>query len=99
MALSTERHEHDPSNGYEAAADAFMAGRGTSSVGVGTVRSWAQSLPRGSAVLDLGCGDGMPISQALLDAGLAVWGVDASFQDGSGVSRSLSEVPCRLRAS
>lgn len=34
--------------------------------------------PGGGAVLDIGCGHGVPITQALLAAGLAVHGVDAS---------------------
>lgn len=29
-------------------------------------------------MLDLGCGNGVPISQALMDAGFALFGVDAS---------------------
>lgn len=68
----------DPSNGYEAAAQQFIELRRGSSVGATTVRAWGQSLPAGAAVLDLGCGSGMPISQALMDEGLAVYGVDSS---------------------
>ncbi|MDH5821988.1 class I SAM-dependent methyltransferase [Luteimonas sp. RD2P54] len=43
-----------------------------------TVRDWAGSLPRGGSVLDLGCGAGVPVARALIDAGFAVHGVDAS---------------------
>jgi SAM-dependent methyltransferase len=68
----------DRSNGYEAVSKEFISGRTRSSVGVATVRQWAKALPRGAAVLDLGCGPGVPISQTLLDAGLAVHGIDAS---------------------
>jgi len=69
----------DPSNGYEAIAHDFVAGRVRSRViGVATVREWARDLPRGSAVLDVGCGTGIPISQTLIDLGLRVHGVDAS---------------------
>lgn len=39
---------------------------------------WARSLPRGAAVLDLGCGSGVPISETLIEEGLTVYGVDAS---------------------
>jgi cyclopropane fatty-acyl-phospholipid synthase-like methyltransferase len=35
-------------------------------------------LPSGAAVLDLGCGTGVPISQALIERGFKVYGVDAS---------------------
>jgi cyclopropane fatty-acyl-phospholipid synthase-like methyltransferase len=56
-----------------------MAGRGTGgTVGADTVREWALGLPSGGSVLDLGCGNGVPISQALIDSGLVVHGVDAS---------------------
>jgi 2-polyprenyl-3-methyl-5-hydroxy-6-metoxy-1,4-benzoquinol methylase len=68
----------DPSNGYEAVSGEFMSGRTRSVVGVATVREWAKTLPPGAAVLDLGCGHGVPISQALVDEGLAIYGVDAS---------------------
>ena len=69
----------DPSNGYEAVAEAYIAGRGSGgTVGVAEVRQWAQTLPPGASVLDLGCGNGVPISQVLLDSGLIVYGVDAS---------------------
>jgi SAM-dependent methyltransferase len=68
----------DPSNGYEAVANGFISGRSRSSVGASTVREWAKTLPQGAIVLDLGCGSGVPISQAIADEGLTVYGVDAS---------------------
>lgn len=39
---------------------------------------WSQMLPRGAAVLDLGCGTGVPISRVLIERGFHVYGVDAS---------------------
>jgi len=57
----------------------YIAGRGTGgTLGAAEVREWASALPAGSPVLDLGCGTGVPISQALIDSGLVVYGVDAS---------------------
>ena len=38
----------------------------------------AAGLPQGAHVLDIGCGPGWPISQALVDAGLRVTGLDSS---------------------
>lgn len=70
--------EDDTANGYEVFATDYMARRDQSRIGVATVRKWAQSLEPGTAILDLGCGHGVPISRALLDAGFAVHGVDAS---------------------
>lgn len=67
----------DPSNGYEAAASEYMLQRHLA-IGSETVREWARSLPPGAAVLDLGCGHGVPLSMALMDDGFDVHGVDAS---------------------
>jgi len=71
----------DRSNGYEGVAAEFLAGRGgpaSTRVGVGRVRAWARQLPPGSTVLDLGCGSGVPVTEALLSQGLVVYGIDAS---------------------
>lgn len=68
----------DPSNGYEAAAPEFMRRRERSGIGVALVRAWARSLSRGGTILDLGCGSGVPIAEALIDEGFAICGVDAS---------------------
>lgn len=70
-------HEDDQSNGYEAIASEFTARR-QSHIGVATVRTWAQLLPRGASVLDLGCGHGVPISMVLIEDHFTVYGVDAS---------------------
>lgn len=66
----------DPSNGWDAVASRFIAER--SSVGAATLRTWCRALPEGASVLDLGCGSGVPVSEALLDEGCEVFGVDAS---------------------
>jgi SAM-dependent methyltransferase len=70
----------DKSNGYEGIAEIFILGRGRNSSGVGAsiVAAWSQLLPHGATVLDLGCGTGVPISQALIERGFNVYGVDAS---------------------
>ena len=66
----------DPSYGYDAHADLFIEGR--SPIGVPQIRRWARDLAPGAAVLDLGCGTGRPITQTLIDEGLAVYAIDAS---------------------
>ena len=71
-------NETDRSNGWEAVANDFIGSRAQSSVGAATVRAWAQSLPSGASVLDLGCGFGVPISEVLIASGFVVYGVDAS---------------------
>ncbi len=88
----------DRSNGYEAVSGEFMARRTGSSVGVATVRQWATTLPPGAAVLDLGCGHGVPISQALFDAGLAVYGIDASPGMIAAFRRRFGNAPAECNA-
>jgi SAM-dependent methyltransferase len=70
----------DKSNGYEQIATEYIAGRGTDPCETGTkeVSEWGRTLAAGATVLDLGCGTGVPISLALLNCGLNVYGVDAS---------------------
>jgi 2-polyprenyl-3-methyl-5-hydroxy-6-metoxy-1,4-benzoquinol methylase len=68
----------DRSNGYEALASEIIAGRHRSLIGVETVRSWASRLPHGASILDLGCGHGVPVSEALMTDGFVVFGIDAS---------------------
>jgi cyclopropane fatty-acyl-phospholipid synthase-like methyltransferase len=66
----------DSSHGWEAVAQAFMAAR--SDAGADVVRRWAGQVPPGGTVVDLGCGFGEPVTRTLIEAGLEVWGVDAS---------------------
>lgn len=70
----------DNSNGYEEVATRFIAGRGRNRSGVGAsaVINWSATLSHGASILDLGCGNGVPISQALIERGFKVYGVDAS---------------------
>lgn len=70
--------QNDRSNGWDAVASDFMAGRHQSIIGVATVRAWGRLLPGGASILDLGCGSGVPIAQALMGDGFVVSGVDAS---------------------
>jgi 2-polyprenyl-3-methyl-5-hydroxy-6-metoxy-1,4-benzoquinol methylase len=67
----------DRSNGYEAIAEEFIRAR-TPTIGPRIVREWARGLPPGACILDIGCGHGIPIAQALLQDGFTVYGVDAS---------------------
>jgi SAM-dependent methyltransferase len=68
----------DKSNGWEACARQLISARQQTRIGADTIAAWAQTLPRGTAVLDLGCGSGVPVSEKLLMAGFKVYGVDAS---------------------
>ncbi len=68
----------DPSNGYDAVAEAFVSHRSCSRIGAASVRDWARALPVGATVLDLGCGSGVPVCSVLTEEGATVFGIDAS---------------------
>lgn len=91
----------DRSNGYEGVAADFLAGRGSApstAVGAREVRRWARALPHTATVLDLGCGSGLPITRALVDEGLNVYGVDASPSMVKAFQRNLPDVPVACEA-
>jgi SAM-dependent methyltransferase len=86
----------DRSNGYEGVAAEFLARRGSgrsAGVGVKTVRNRARTLPRGAAVIDLGCGPGFPITEVLVNEGLSVYGVDAAPSFVQAFCRNLPNTP------
>jgi SAM-dependent methyltransferase len=89
----------DRSNGYEGIAVEFLTRRGSgrsdrsTGVGVDPVRKWAQTLPRGAAVIDLGCGPGFPITEVLVAEGLSVYGVDAAPSFVQAFRRNLPNTP------
>jgi 2-polyprenyl-3-methyl-5-hydroxy-6-metoxy-1,4-benzoquinol methylase len=91
----------NPSNGYEGVAQEFLARRGSgrsTGVGVKEVRRWAQSLPRGAAVIDVGCGPGFPITEVLVAEGLNVYGVDAAPSFVKAFRRNLPNTPVACEA-
>jgi SAM-dependent methyltransferase len=91
----------DRSNGYEGVASEFLAGRGSgrsTGVGVNAVRQWAQALPRGAAVIDLGCGPGFPITEVLVAEGLNVFAVDAAPSFVEAFRRNLPNTPVLCEA-
>ena len=58
----------------------WYAARRVGPIGVPEAVAMASSLAAGSLILDLGCGTGIPISRALLDAGHRVIGIDSSLE-------------------
>ena len=88
----------DQSNGYEGIAAEFLSRRGNAAtrskgIGVKHVRAWARTLPRGAAVIDLGCGPGVPITDALATEGLNVYAIDASPSFVEAFRRNLPGIP------
>ena len=72
----TESPKSDPSNGYDAIADLYQETR--SNTGRALVKAWANALPPGAEILDLGAGPGEPITSVLIEAGACVSAIDAS---------------------
>jgi SAM-dependent methyltransferase len=87
----------DPSNGYDEHAEAFSARR-NSRIGSAEVRAWAESLPAGARVLDVACGVGTPVTQALVDAGCRVWAIDASRRMVAAFSDRFPDLPVKCEA-
>jgi len=86
----------DGSNGYENVAAEFLAGRGrapATAIVTRAVRNWARTLPRGAAVVDLGCGSGLPITKVLVSEGLNGYGIDASPSLVEAFRHNLPEIP------
>jgi SAM-dependent methyltransferase len=87
----------DRSNGYESIAAEFISIR-SATIGVKWVRDWAKALPRGAAVVDLGCGSGFPITEVLMAEGLSVYGVDAAPSFVQAFRRNLPNTPIACEA-
>lgn len=90
----------DKSNGYEGVASQFLKGRGIAFNGIGksTVRKWALTLHPGSVILDLGCGTGIPVSKVLVDAGMKVYGIDASPTLAKAFHENFPDLPIACEA-
>jgi 2-polyprenyl-3-methyl-5-hydroxy-6-metoxy-1,4-benzoquinol methylase len=88
----------DASNGYEGVAAEYIERRGRSRIGVDAVLGWSQCLPADAAILDLGCGHGVPMAEALLDQGFAVHGIDASPTLVAEFRRRFPDTPVRCEA-
>jgi SAM-dependent methyltransferase len=88
----------DHSNGYEAISADWLARRGnrtdySRAIGIDEVRRWARSLPRGSSVIDVGCGSGFPLTVVLVEEGLQVYGLDAAPSFVAAFQQNLPGVP------
>jgi SAM-dependent methyltransferase len=75
---------------YDLIAEWYASER-ADQTGVPEVTALASSLPRGARVLDVGCGNGIPITRALLSAGHGVVGVDSSTEMLARVRRNCPD--------
>jgi SAM-dependent methyltransferase len=93
----------DPSAGYEAVSQEFLAHRGSgrtrsTAVGVKEVQAWARTLPPGSSVIDIACGPGFPITAVLVEEGLNVFAIDGSPSFVAAFQRNLPGTPILCEA-
>jgi len=62
---------------YDLIAEWYASER-VDQTGVAEAMALVRSLARGASVLDIGCGNGIPITRALLSAGYRIVGIDSS---------------------
>ncbi len=80
---------------YDLIADWYASER-DDQTGLAEVKSLASSLPPGSRILDAGCGNGIPITRALLDSGHHVTGLDSSSRMLERFRVNFPQVPAIL---
>jgi SAM-dependent methyltransferase len=87
----------DRSEGWDAIAQEFLAVR--SNAGASLVREWARkNLPQSGSIIDVGCGSGVPISEALIGEGFEVYGLDASSALIAAFRRRFPDAPSACEA-
>lgn len=75
----SDEHRRTVERGYDRIAEQYLATKDPEDpVTLDALDRLARDLPPGSAVLDLGCGAGVPVTRRLVDRGFAVTGVDLS---------------------
>ncbi len=77
-------------NGYEAAAESYLADRPRHAGDVAALAELTSRLRADGSVLDLGCGAGVPVTQLLSGAGYDVVGLDLSMTQLRLASRRVS---------
>ena len=75
---------------YDQIADWYVSPRAPET-GIPAVRALARNLPASGRILDLGCGDGIPISHFLVREGFNVVAVDSSPEM---IARNRRNFPC-----
>lgn len=71
----------------------WYAGDRSHHVGVPEVEALAASLPPGACVLDAGCGNGVPLTRALIARGCRVFAIDSSPLMLERFRRNYPDVP------
>ena len=77
---------------YDLIAEWYVGDR-SHHIGVPEVQALAASLPPGACVLDAGCGNGIPLTRALIAGGCRVFAVDSSSAMLERFCRNFPNVP------
>jgi|LakMenE18May11ns_1017448.scaffolds.fasta_scaffold9617806_1 2-polyprenyl-3-methyl-5-hydroxy-6-metoxy-1,4-benzoquinol methylase len=75
------------------AGSGWYASHRNPQIGIEDVSRLVASLPHGATILDLGCGDGIPISRFLIERGFSLYGIDSSSKMIEQFARNLPGVP------
>lgn len=89
--MSDNSQTKDTSCGYDSVSQQFIDIRSDS--GRNRVRTWATSLPRGSSIIDIGAGSGIPLTEVLIAAGLDAYALDASPKMVSAFQDNFPDTP------
>ena len=91
----SDRRAATAAEAYERQAEAFLARRDTMATGRAVIAGWAASLPAGTEVIELACGGGYPVTQALVECGaeLRIWALDSSATLLQRFNLRFPEVP------
>jgi 2-polyprenyl-3-methyl-5-hydroxy-6-metoxy-1,4-benzoquinol methylase len=99
----SEAHRRTVESGYDRMAEHYLATKDLRDpLALAALEDLASLLPAAAAVLDLGCGAGVPVTRWLADRGFAVTGVDVSARqlelahsnvpDGTFLKADMTEV-------
>ena len=84
----------DFSAGYEEFALDFIKAR-SKSVGVKPIKGWTKLLKPQSTILDIGCGNGIPLSQILLASNRKVYAIDASKTMIKSLNKNFPQISAK----
>jgi SAM-dependent methyltransferase len=89
--MTNDDYKKIVADGYDRIADDYLGRFGRSSVRAAKYAELITRLPAGAAVLDLGCGAGVPVARDLIAHGFQVTGVDASLAQIERARRNVPE--------
>lgn len=93
-----EEHRRTVQAGYDRVAEQYLATKDRKDpLTIAALEDLARGLPPGAAVLDLGCGAGVPVTRWLVERGFSVTGVDLSEKQIE-LARRLSPGATFIRA-